>query len=501
MPHKPLSQTGLSARNRWVLPLVVCALVATIAGTGSAMTFHFDTEGDLAAMQSGTATEQQTAADIVACFEAAGAIWSARLTDSIKINVNIEFTDMGTSVLGSTESFSLGHLYSSVRGALAGDGTTPDDITAISHLQMGASLDIVTNDTSVAPPATAPRIRDHDGSTNNTTLDLNRANAKAVGLLNGNNPGADGAVSFSSDMTWDFDRGDGISSGKYDFIGVAIHELGHVLGVVSGVDVVDYTAAPDGPSAPLDLNGYRVFSAWDLYRYSADSLAEPNQPAIGAVLDLAVGGTPYFSIDAGATNLARVESGRENGSGRQASHWKDGLGLGIMDPTLSSGRLSNLTSLDLLAMDVIGYDRTAASWGDFNDDGSVGAGDIDALYDALAAGTGDVTYDINYNSAVTQADVDVLIRDLLDTEYGDADLDGDIDLDDFVILKAHFGAADASWGIGDFSGNGSVNLDDFIMLKSNFGFAGLPEPGSVLLLATGALATLRRRRTDSRRSR
>ncbi|MFW6155298.1 MAG: PKD domain-containing protein [Planctomycetota bacterium] len=53
---------------------------------------------------------------------------------------------------------------------------------------------------------------------------------------------------------------------------------------------------------------------------------------------------------------------------------------------------------------------------------------------------------------------------------GDADGDGDVDLDDFVILKNNFGTASgATQATGDFDGNGNVDLDDFVVLKNNFG--------------------------------
>ena len=74
------------------------------------------------------------------------------------------------------------------------------------------------------------------------------------------------------------------------------------------------------------------------------------------MLDLAFGDTPYFSIDAGATNLATFATGRYNGDGDQASHWKDSLNLGQMDPTLGPAQLSPISNLDVQALDVIGYD-------------------------------------------------------------------------------------------------------------------------------------------------
>ena len=70
----------------------------------------------------------------------------------------------------------------------------------------------------------------------------------------------------------------------------------------------------------------------------------------------------YFSIDGGATSLggATFSTGRF-GDARQASHWKDNLGLGIMDPTAApSGERMVVGPNDVNAFDVIGWNLTAA---------------------------------------------------------------------------------------------------------------------------------------------
>ncbi|MFO0899529.1 MAG: LamG-like jellyroll fold domain-containing protein [Pirellulales bacterium] len=51
---------------------------------------------------------------------------------------------------------------------------------------------------------------------------------------------------------------------------------------------------------------------------------------------------------------------------------------------------------------------------------------------------------------------------------GDADFDGDVDLNDFALLKANFGAAGGP-ADGDFDGDGQIDLNDFAVLKANFG--------------------------------
>jgi hypothetical protein len=99
------------------------------------------------------------------------------------------------------------------------------------------------------------------------------------------------------------------------------------------------------------------------------------------------------------------------------------------------------------------------------------------------------------------------------TRYGDANLDGQVNLQDFNRLASNFGATGSSvWTQGDFTYDGNVNLQDFNRLASNFGLSAagpqvtpedwsalasaVPEPGAsgVLLLMAGALGGRRRRR-------
>jgi predicted outer membrane repeat protein len=96
------------------------------------------------------------------------------------------------------------------------------------------------------------------------------------------------------------------------------------------------------------------------------------------------------------------------------------------------------------------------------------------------------------------------------TRYGDANLDGIVNLQDFNRLAGNFGGSNRIWSQGDFSYDGLVNLVDFNRLASNFGLvatgaevtpadwaalaAAVPEPGAALVAgaAVGA-AGLRRR--------
>jgi hypothetical protein len=93
----------------------------------------------------------------------------------------------------------------------------------------------------------------------------------------------------------------------------------------------------------------------------------------------------------------------------------------------------------------------------------------------LTAGT--TTEEQNYPNALWSSGVaGVCLYEYNWQDYlvtpGDADGDGDVDLDDFVILKSNFGANPLIDDRADFDDDGDVDLDDFVILKSNFGTAG-----------------------------
>lgn len=311
---------------------------------GGNLTFHFTPGATLSGLQISNPALYN---NVVNGFVAAGNYWSSHFTDDITVNIDIDYPALGAGILGQASSVNVAANYADVRTALIADASSSDDAIATAHLPGGPSLSFLTNN-----EATGATEVDNNGTANNSVLDVTRANAKALGLagVGANDSGLDSSISFSSNFSWDFNRADGITAGQYDFVGVAIHEIGHALGFESGVDIVDYVSYPNGPYGVTELDNYRVFSVLDLFRRGQRN---------GGGLDLAYGGTgantPYFSLDGGSTALGTFSTGNYNGDGRQASHWKDNLGLGIMDPTLSAGILAVVTALDLQAIDAIGF--------------------------------------------------------------------------------------------------------------------------------------------------
>jgi hypothetical protein len=172
---------------------------------------------------------------------------------------------------------------------------------------------------------------------------LTTANAKVLGLIAAGSS-LDALIRFNSDLAFDFDPRNGVTAGQFDFIGAATHELGHALGFVSGVDDLDTSGgAYPGQNFSSDL--------LDLFRYSTLSLAA----GAGVTDYTADNRAKYFSVDGGNTSVALFANGVVNGDGRQASHWKDLLGLGMMDPTAFPGEQLVISNNDLLAFDVLGY--------------------------------------------------------------------------------------------------------------------------------------------------
>lgn len=364
---------------------LVAAAVSTVAisSPASALTIILrDSQGSFASQ----GARGQAA---LLSFQKAANFWNRTLTNNVTINIDIGFANLGPNILGGARSSSSVLSVGNVYAGLASTGTTALDRIAVSNLSpldQNGGLRFRTNaplaGTLGGADGNITRF-DGDGSTNNLLLDANTANLKALGIgideantfrCSSSVANADGCIDFSSEIDFDFDPTDGIDIGLVDFTGVAIHEIGHVLGFVSGVDTVDMVAG-NAQFSGINLNNFAIFSVFDLFRYgngfdpvTGDRLLQlsANRPAFFSIN----GSTPFNFGNPAEAEFANLATGAFVGDGNQASHFKDAAAefiddsgtcliearqIGILDPTAQSCGLAIITSNDLAAFDAIGY--------------------------------------------------------------------------------------------------------------------------------------------------
>jgi fibronectin-binding autotransporter adhesin len=192
-------------------------------------------------------------------------------------------------------------------------------------------------------------------------------------------------------------------------------------------------------------------------------------------------------------------------------------GGGVLDVT-NNHIYMDYGSSDPIAT-IAGYIRSGYNGGNWN-----GAGIISSSAQSLTSGLG---YGVGFADGADGV-VSGLSSSEIELKYtllGDVNLDGVVNGSDFSILAANFGQGSTNWDQGNFFYTSSVNGSDFAALALNFGegdsgadvavsavdiaaldafaganglglarISGVPEPGSVGLIAVGGVTFLRRRR-------
>jgi hypothetical protein len=232
-------------------------------------------------------------------------------SDPIVINLRVGWGDINGNPLnpgnlGQSVTNQQAFSFGVVKTALTADAKSIDDAIAVASL-----------------PAADP--------TPGVNFVMSNAEAKALGLLQGNAAGLDGWVGFNNTATYTFDPNNRAVPGKFDFIGLASHEITEVMGRYGfGQNGIG------GRDSPIDL-----------FRYTAPGVRD---------LAPAVGGAPnYFSIDGGAISINTFNTA----AGRDLSDWR-GQTLDAYNGSLTVGQTLPTSSGDLRVMDVLGFDRVTS---------------------------------------------------------------------------------------------------------------------------------------------
>lgn len=274
-------------------------------------------------------------------LDRAAAQWTSRISDPITVNIQTAFENFSNpSVIGTAGSITLissPSFSNNLINQLKLDSATEADDAIVASLPNLGTLSFALPDSI-----------NFDGQLSGT-----KANFKALAIpgldLDGMFGANDAVINFNTGFSFDYDNRDGVAAGQIDFEAVAAHEIGHALGFVSSVDTIDSLLSQNISEtvAPTLL---------DLFRFGDSDNPSNAAEFATATRNLIPGEVAYFDD---VMDEYLYSTGETQGDGRQASHWKDGLGIGLLDPTLAFGELSFLTEADFRALDLIGYDITA----------------------------------------------------------------------------------------------------------------------------------------------
>ena len=149
--------------------------------------------------------------------------------------------------------------------------------------------------------------------------------------------------------------------------------------------------------------------------------------------------------------------------------------------------------------------------GDFVPDGTLDAADIDRLSGRIHVGSNNIAFDLNDDAKLDQADRRVLVEELMNTYFGDSNLDGEFNTKDLVdaFQVGEYEdaiAGNSTWADGDWDGDGDFGTADLVLAFQSGGFEKgkrqatqeVPEPNSPMALFAVAISIYWRRRFAKR---
>ena len=307
---QPLTPPTPNSMRTTIRNLVCAGLLLAASSPARALTIVRTND---ASMSDPTIISPADAAAASAAFDYAAGQIMALYSDPVQINIILAATT-DPSVLGQSTAPLVGTFtYDHIRTLLINDNTahpSPDGTTSTAAL-----------------PAVNPYAC--------TTFLMARGLAKALGNIPSDATN-DGTFTFGTSFTYTYDPANRAVAGKFDFIGVAFHEITEVMGRVARLNQTGNCNRP-----------------YDVFRF----LGAGTQSLIFTDSNV------YFSVNGGVTNLKNFNA---NGNGGDLGDWASGSN-DAFNAFSSSGVENDLTPVDVRVMDVIGWNRVTTGGGPPND--------------------------------------------------------------------------------------------------------------------------------------
>jgi len=252
-------------------------------------------------------------------------------------------------------------------------------------------------------------------------------------------------------------------------------------GMAMGGEVEDYSVEIHTPGS---------ISGWKFWDVNANGVRDGGEPGLAdwvIYLDdnangVRDGGERFTLTDpAGSYILDELAPGAYTVAEQTQTHWTQTAPAG---GTYAVPITSGVSSAD----------KNFGNWmtGDFDFDRDVDDNDIDLLGLVKQNGPYNALFDLDGDGDVDPDDLaDLLTHVFVNGDInsrgvlgGDADLEGDVDLDDFVAMKNNWGTG-TKWSQGDFDAEGDVDLDDFVIMKNNWGKAASAPVGVTSEMVVG----------------
>ena len=261
-------------------------------------------------------TSLANAAQVEAAFGVAVDMLTNQFTNAITVNIGVYWGNTGPFSgddidLGESQTESFGSpgffLYPQLTNALHALRNSAADSNSVTSL-----------------PASDPIGGQHSWF-------VPRAEAKMFSFFTTNFPSnispndtnIDGEIGFAATNSYTFDPTNRASAGKYDFIGVAEHEISEVLG-----------------RATYGLNVGTNYLPYDLFRFTNGARSfNPNDSNV------------YLSVDNGAT----VQKYFNPNNGGDIQDWASSMPEDSFDAFVMAGHQLVISEADITALDILGY--------------------------------------------------------------------------------------------------------------------------------------------------